>query len=408
MASPSERLRSELQMEAAQLRAELWGLDDAGVRKALFQVEGPSREELIVERDAAWARAEALERSLEMERLTSRAMATEAVEAQREAQRCKAAEALAPRRCQERCCESIRGSSAPLQPCEWFRVQGTACQHQREAQDLQQKLRCCEDELQASEGARQKLQMLLDRRPEESAERTGRVATALKSAEEKLADSEAQAVLAHRQRMEVERRRQEELAEVRSHLQHLEANHCQLSRHAQRAHEDAAALHFERRQNAVLQSELQAALLERQSDRRPGAKLKQALKEEDTGSHATSEFWCPDEAVTAITEPTALAPAAAAPEVPPFQETRSQQDLVMLPPPKVIRIVSDEGSGGFSQFSSSPASPSTRSHDERRTQKYLDATVPDPVIGPLVQDPVTRIIQSGERYFSPRQVYGPS
>ena len=34
------------------------------------------------------------------------------------------------------------------------------------------------------------------------------------------------------------RRRQEELAEVRSHLQHLEANHCQLSRHAQRAHED--------------------------------------------------------------------------------------------------------------------------------------------------------------------------
>ena len=85
---------------------------------------------------------------------------------------------------------------------------------------------------------------------------------------------------------------------------------------------------------------------------------------------------------------------------------KPRQDLVMLPPPKVIRIVSDEGSGGFSQFSSSPASPSTRSHDERRTQKYLDATVPDPVTGPLVQDPVTRI-QSGERYFS-RQVYGPS
>ena len=49
------------------------------------------------------------------------------------------------------------------------------------------------------------------------------------------------------------------------------------------------------------------------------------LHAQDTGSHATSEFWCPDEAVTAITEPTALAPAAAAPEVPPFQETRSQQ-----------------------------------------------------------------------------------
>ncbi|CAK9085084.1 unnamed protein product [Durusdinium trenchii] len=83
-----ERLRSDLQEEAAQLRAELWGLCNGELRpgpenhvdeRSMRDLE-MKLQEMTIERDAAWAWAEGLETKLQMERLTARACATEAIE----------------------------------------------------------------------------------------------------------------------------------------------------------------------------------------------------------------------------------------------------------------------------------------------------------------------------------------
>ena len=156
-------------------------------------------EEVKRERDQAWTRARSLERSLEIERHTARAVAREAVEAQEiweakafelmtelaEAQSRLQHRQLVP---QERLLQDIhdkmqlavfqgqelkqsllhrrpgsastesscRGSaSIPLQPCSWFATQGTPCNHERENAELLERLLYVTEELHDVEAAKE-------------------------------------------------------------------------------------------------------------------------------------------------------------------------------------------------------------------------------------------------------------
>ena len=159
------------------------------------------------ERDQAWKRAQSLEHSLEIERHTSRAVATEAVEAEAmwearvaelmselaqsesrlqsrhlvdQEQRqhvqehllqdihdkmmvavCQGEElkqSLFQQRCQYSSPSvesSCRGSaSIPLQPCSWFATQGTPCNHARENAQLLERLLLVTEQLQTAEAAK--------------------------------------------------------------------------------------------------------------------------------------------------------------------------------------------------------------------------------------------------------------
>jgi hypothetical protein len=146
---------------------------DAGALRA--QLRDAQRD-----RDAAWARAEALEQSLEIERLTSRAVATEAIEfREREARIAQLmgdatsefasfhseplAKDLHPLFAQSSPSDSghfyapessFRGSGkVPLQPCAWFATQGTPCDHERENAELLERLLDVTEKLQSAEEA---------------------------------------------------------------------------------------------------------------------------------------------------------------------------------------------------------------------------------------------------------------
>ena len=378
-----ERIRSDLQAEASQLRAELWGLCNGnfGCSPPLFCYTGHSHhghlpvldpwaqraelEQISQERDAAWQRCEAMERKLEIERLTARACATEAVEvrekceerssevleelAAAEAENAKLREMVmsqgmisqnsllheihnkvmaslsqgeelkqhlqastSPSNHQyHQLSHVVRGSSTPLQPCDWFQTQGTLCKHQREVEELTERLRASTEELREYDLER----VTWSRR---AAELEG----SLEEGEMVRQDLEKMV-----ETLKVKLERSEE------HTAMLE-EHTEFTEHrGARAYVD---LTVPSRQEdfSIINQDLPAS--------RPGAKLRYALR--DASVHG---------------EPLAL-------ELP-------SPSTVMLPPPKVVRVV--EESSSVPTASLSGMSPSSGEFAVKNYQCFLDASV---------------------------------
>lgn len=381
--SKVEKIRSDLQAEASQLRAELWGLCNGSFAGATVpmceQGDGPSsclRAELLSmtnERDAAWARCEALESKLEIERLTARVCATEAVEVQAtcEERRSELLEELTAAEVentqlrqlvkrqdfstqssllreihskvlaslyqgeelkhqihavnggcspQGQQLQRVRGSAlTPLQPCDWFETQGTSCSHQRQLSDLTERLRLSNDELHECDSDR----IYWARRAQEL-EKT------VEELKLKLANSEEQTAMMLQEHAQVNEKRREtaeELAELR--VCHLES-----------AASQAVDLH---RAFEDLPSRPPTSTM-------PGTKLKHAIRCEPS---------------------TALEPLGRRQEVP------------MLPPPKVVRVVEQRSPATsleslppyMRDAEAGPAAASTTELPLKNFQSFLDASV---------------------------------
>jgi len=311
-------------------------------------------EQLSQERDAAWQRCEALERKLEIERLTARACATEAVEvrekceerslevleelAAAEAENAKLREMVmsqgmisqnsllheihnkvmaslsqgeelkqhlqastSPSNHHHQLSHVVRGSSTPLQPCDWFQTQGTLCKHQREVEELTERLRASTEELHEYE--------------------LHRVTCSRRIAELEGSLEEGEMVRQDLEKM---------LETLKVKLERSEEHTAMLEEHAEFTEKCRAYVDLtESRQEDLPTS-------------RPGAKLRYALRDAVHG------------------EPLAL-------ELP-------SPSTVMLPPPKVVRVV--EESSSVPTASLSGMSPSSGEFaGPKNYQCFLDASV---------------------------------
>eukprot|EP00435_Cladocopium_sp_Y103_P072760 s689_g41.t1 len=392
-----EKIRSDLQAEASQLRAELWGLCNGSFAPGAIgpmcceqgDEESSSRRlsaELLSmtrERDAAWARCEALESKLEIERLTARVCATEAVEVQAtcEERRSELLEELTAAEAENvqlrqlvkrqdfsatqssllreihskvlaslyhweelkqqlhaanggsspgQQLQRVRGSAmTPLQPCDWFETQGTSCSHQRQLSDLTERLRLSNDELHECDSDR----IHWARRAQE-------LQKTVEELKLKLANSEEQTAMMLQEHAQVNEKRREtaeELAELRAVCQQLES-----------AASQAVDLHgFEDLSSRPAPTAPT-----------PGTKLKHAIR-------------C---------EPLTVPESAAKPLPSLFEPLARRVPVPMLPPPKVVRVV--EQRSPATTLASLPPSreaeagpASTSELPLKNFQSFLDASV---------------------------------